>query len=374
MGNFKRSGSDYEYLDKNACTPDLVKGCKGFGSAEKNTDRLHRALEAAEEEMEAALRRNSAVTQLNLKRKDLEIQELQRTIEVKEGALERLRDTLTSTKRAADAKLTQAESLLAEKIAEVTNLQAEVLSLQGERDSLESRLQSVSTDLRESQEQCRELQSQVNCSARTRAEEASRNTTALQRERKEKELLRLEVSELKKELDALSDQYRETKAGRQVAREELRTTREEVEVLRKSEDALNQQLTLEREQSAQLILKKDGEISELRDKLQSERSIRKACEKWLKAELKSREELEALLKAFHDVSIGKLAEQEMQKVEEVLENLRQTAEPEEGGQFLIPATRSPCRSRRAGTTESQRVQAELTAAKKLICERLLSAS
>jgi hypothetical protein len=87
--------------------------------AQKSVDRLGRAIEAAEEEMDAALKRTTEVHRSQLKQKELEILELQRVIGAKERSVDSLRDTLATTKRTYESKLSQAESALALKDAEV---------------------------------------------------------------------------------------------------------------------------------------------------------------------------------------------------------------------------------------------------------------
>lgn len=86
---------------------------------QKSVDRLGRAIEAAEEEMDAALKRTTEIHRSQLKQKELENLELQRVIGAKERSIDSLRDTLATTKRTYESKLSQAESALALKDAEV---------------------------------------------------------------------------------------------------------------------------------------------------------------------------------------------------------------------------------------------------------------
>lgn len=89
---------------------------------QKSVDRLGRAIEAAEEEMDAALKRTTEIHRSQLKQKELEILELQRVIGAKERSVDSLRDTLATTKRTYESKLSQAESALGLKDAEVSIL------------------------------------------------------------------------------------------------------------------------------------------------------------------------------------------------------------------------------------------------------------
>lgn len=86
---------------------------------QKSVDRLGRAIEAAEEEMEAALRRTTDIHKTQLKQKDMEIHELQRVVVAKERALDGLREQLASTKRSYEARLQEVESALNHKDTEV---------------------------------------------------------------------------------------------------------------------------------------------------------------------------------------------------------------------------------------------------------------
>ncbi len=92
-----------------------------LNGAEKSVDRLGRAIEAAEEEMDAALKRTTEIHRSQLKQKELELLELQRVIGAKDRSLDSLRDTLATTKRTYESKLAQSDSALALKDAEVGN-------------------------------------------------------------------------------------------------------------------------------------------------------------------------------------------------------------------------------------------------------------
>lgn len=84
-----------------------------------NVDRLGRAIEAAEEEVEAALRRNTDVHKSQLRHRELEIAELQRVVADRESSADELRSTLVATKRGYEQRVTQLESLLSSRDAEV---------------------------------------------------------------------------------------------------------------------------------------------------------------------------------------------------------------------------------------------------------------
>ena len=72
--------------------------------------------------MDAAQKRTTDVHRSQLKQKELEILELQRVIAAKERSIDSLRDTLATTKRTYESRLSQAESASALKDVEVRNL------------------------------------------------------------------------------------------------------------------------------------------------------------------------------------------------------------------------------------------------------------
>eukprot|EP00879_Flechtneria_rotunda_P022658 GHRR01023927.1.p1 GENE.GHRR01023927.1~~GHRR01023927.1.p1 ORF type:complete len:145 (+),score=37.10 GHRR01023927.1:438-872(+) len=86
----------------------------------QSADRLGRAIEAAEEEMEAALQRTNDMHKAQLKVKDIEIAELQRVVVAMERDVDALRDTLSTAKRSNEQKLSHLESLVASKDTEVS--------------------------------------------------------------------------------------------------------------------------------------------------------------------------------------------------------------------------------------------------------------
>jgi hypothetical protein len=87
--------------------------------SQKSVDRLGKAIEAAEEEMEGALRRTTDVHRSQLRQKELELSELQRVLQAKERSIDSLRDTLSTTKRTYETRLSQTESALSIREAEV---------------------------------------------------------------------------------------------------------------------------------------------------------------------------------------------------------------------------------------------------------------
>lgn len=267
-------------------------------TGEKSVDRLGRAIEAAEEEMEAALHRTTEVHKSQLRQKTLEVGELQRSLAAKEREADGLRGSLAAAKRSYEQRLQQLEGQLAARDAELSGLHAQLLALRSEREELASRCQRGLSDISRVEHELGDRTTELSSALRARTEEAAQAQAAAARERKDKELLSLEVGELRRELEALEG---EAAAAQQDAAHASNRAQEEFDARRDLEVAL------ERERAAAAMLKetKDIEIGELRRRLKAEHGVRKACERWLKSELKSREEMEGLLLAVRDVALGK---------------------------------------------------------------------
>jgi hypothetical protein len=95
-----------------------------FACLQRSVDRLGRAIEAAEEEMDAALRRTTELHKSQLRQKEVELGEMQRLLQAKEKAIESLRDTLATTKRTYESRLSQAEGDASLRDAEVGGVRA----------------------------------------------------------------------------------------------------------------------------------------------------------------------------------------------------------------------------------------------------------
>lgn len=78
--------------------------------SQASVDRLSMAMEAAEEELEAAAKRSGDIYKSNAVKKEQELLDLRRLLAEKERAVDSLRESLTSTKRELGTKLIQAET------------------------------------------------------------------------------------------------------------------------------------------------------------------------------------------------------------------------------------------------------------------------
>ncbi|KAF8069690.1 hypothetical protein HT031_001807 [Scenedesmus sp. PABB004] len=220
-----------------------------------------RALAAADEEVCAALDRTSEAQRAQLRRKEVEAAELQRSLDAARRDQEALREALRNAKRKGEHEAARLESALGARSAEAAQLHAEVLALRAERDDLRARGAAA-------------------------AEEASQAALAAARERREKELLALEVVELRRELEGLEGELGAASAR---AQEACGARRELARALDKA---------------TALHAAKDVEIAELARRLRAEHGVRKACERWLRGELKSRqEEMGELLQAVRGAAL-----------------------------------------------------------------------
>ncbi|KIZ07616.1 hypothetical protein MNEG_0331 [Monoraphidium neglectum] len=261
-------------------------------------DRLGRAIEAAEEEVDAAASRTHEVQRSMLRRKEQEVYELQRLVAAKEHTIESMRDQAVALRQGYEQKLAAAESSACRSESEVGKLRAEVLALRAERDELERRLSDSDAAASRLESEAAAQAQALGASLQAQGRELAQAQSAAQRERRDKELVQLEVQELKRELDAADAEGR---AARAQAASTAGQCHAESEARRDLEVALDEA----RAQMAFLKEAKELEVGELRRRLRAERGVRKACERWLRAELRSREEMEALLLAVRDTAFGR---------------------------------------------------------------------
>ncbi|KAG2487772.1 hypothetical protein HYH03_013617 [Edaphochlamys debaryana] len=275
--------------------------------------------------MDAALKRTTDIHRSQLKQKELELLELQRVISAKERSVDSLRDTLATTKRTYESKLSQAESALALKDTEIKALSEELRVSRLERDGAALQLERAEAGRRAVEVDAREREAELGADVRARADEAAKALMALRYEKKEKEDWRLQSEELRRQVAVMQDELR-------MAREETAITKDryEAELLEtrrrcalESEDARRRA----EGDSAEVRLRCEAELEDMRRRLRSEKNLRKACEKWLRSELKSREEMELLLAAVKDAATGRVAAGEVAEVEALIDRLRASPPP-----------------------------------------------
>ncbi|KAF5837881.1 hypothetical protein DUNSADRAFT_3714 [Dunaliella salina] len=116
-----------------------------INTAERSVDKLGVAIEAAEQEMEAALRRTTEVHKSQLRQKETELSELQRQLVAKDRCIDGLRDTLSTTKRTYEGRLAQLEEALGAKTAKVAELTQELRVAANARQAAETHLDRAAT-------------------------------------------------------------------------------------------------------------------------------------------------------------------------------------------------------------------------------------
>jgi chromosome segregation ATPase len=91
----------------------------GMHYAQGSVSRLGRAIDAAEEEMDATLRRASGVQKTQLRQAEADLTEMHHLVHSKERSLQALRDTLAQAQRSHEQQMSKAEAALGHKDAEV---------------------------------------------------------------------------------------------------------------------------------------------------------------------------------------------------------------------------------------------------------------
>ena len=95
---------------------------------QKSVDRLGRAIEAAEEDMEQSLQRATQAYKVQLVQKDHELRELQQVVAGKENSIDSLRAALSETKRSYETRLAQLEAMVGGREGEVRSCIPALLS------------------------------------------------------------------------------------------------------------------------------------------------------------------------------------------------------------------------------------------------------
>lgn len=239
---------------------------------EKSVERLYDAMRTTENEMEEAMRFSSEVHRHAYEQKDLEMSQLKQLLVAKERTIDSLRDTLASSKRTLEAKVAALSTELAA------------------RDS------QLDSERRRSHELVLRVQ-QAESLAQAAVDAAQRNEEA--REAQEQEL-KHRIRELKKDNSTLRD---ETAANTASLRHE-ETVRRAVEKEAESERRKFQREVHKLQKKALAEDALIDRLSELESKLSAERKSRRANEKWLEAELKTKEEMEGLFLALRDVALS----------------------------------------------------------------------
>ncbi|GMH34051.1 hypothetical protein BSKO_01885 [Bryopsis sp. KO-2023] len=324
-----------------------------INTAEKSVDRLSRAIDAAEDEMECALRRTGDVQRTQFARKDIEMTELRRVIAAKEKSIDSLRETLATTKRSLESRLQKSEGSLSLRDAELQQMQNEYASMKSERDSLRVQIQQLQSCNAQEKEEQKSRVNDLDSALAAAQQDHSQVVSVAKKEKKEREKLQRLVEELKDQLK-LAMQKAKLEAGRRKDNE--------------------QQLDAERQQIAGLELSKDEEIMRLKHQVKEERDNFKKAKKWLKAELKAREDMEALLVALRDIATG--PQDSMIQQAGLGGNMpgadTETLEPNfDGGSELLEETKKDFKKQQLRLDEDgKKLRAELQATKRMLSQAL----
>ncbi|KAK9813066.1 hypothetical protein WJX72_008297 [[Myrmecia] bisecta] len=250
---------------------------QALDDAEVSIDRLSKAMEVAEDEMEAAFRRTGDLHQSNAAKREMEVQELRRVLTAKEQSIDSLRESLSTTKRTLEARLHQTEAALAARHSEVEQLHAEVMTLHAGRKQLEYQLQQGQEDWAERQQQAEAREAEVAASVEELTVQARHAQAAVRKEREVQAGLKKVVEDLQQQVQSLASQLQQEVQAR-------------LDLQRQHEEEMHGS-------SRAGARKKEAVLKELRSQLKAERVHRRTSEQWLKSELRSREEMEALFVA-----------------------------------------------------------------------------
>ncbi|KAI8469691.1 MAG: hypothetical protein J3K34DRAFT_521949 [Monoraphidium minutum] len=302
-------------------------------------DRLGRAMEAAEDEVDAAAGRAQEVHRSMMWRKEQEVAELQRALTSKERAAQAAQDQAAALRRGYEQRLAAAESAATRGESEAGQLRAEVLALRAERDDLQQRVRDADAAAAALESEAASAAEAMGARLQSQGRELAAAAAAAQRERRDKELLQLEARELRRELEAAEAEARAAHAeaasmanraqaeaeARRGAEAELDEARAQASFLREAKARGGGRIGhAGRAAAPRRAAAVDLEVAELRRRLSAERGVRKACERWLRAELRTREEMEALLLAVRDTAFGRPPRRgdEARGVEVLLDSLR----------------------------------------------------
>lgn len=271
-----------------------------INTAERSVDKLGIAIEAAEQEMEAALRRTTEVHKSQLRQKEMELSELQRQLVAKDRCIDGLRDTLSTTKRTYEGRLAQLEEALGTKTAKVAELTQELRVAATARQAAETHLDRAAALHEQDVAHQRARQAQKVEQQRVMYEQQIADLQAVNAELSQ--TARARADEAARAQLARADEVARAQAAVNAERAELSRASRDVLELRRQVEALNDKLLVARVEGRtereQLAVK----VEDLKRRLKSERGLRKSCEKWMRSELKSREEMELLLGVVKDAA------------------------------------------------------------------------
>lgn len=289
-------------------------------------DIVKRAVATEEREYDDMLSRTREMDRAVLQRKDAEIEDLRRVVASKEKALDSLREIMTSQKRALEARVADGELQMERVASELKDLREKIMRLQSDNAMLDARaadeerarlqaqgklremglvhaqlerdLTAEKAQLEAAREQTDEIRQQVETLMSERTALAG-DKADLMRERTELQAAVAELTKAKAQMEA------EVKVEKQrgESSDSLKTDFVKLEAALQMETYKKkkaiEKLHHERERRSDTHM-----IDEAVRRLSQERRTRRALEKWLHSELKSREEMDGLFVAIRDMALS----------------------------------------------------------------------
>ena len=271
---------------------------------EADVERLGAVMDDAERALDAALARNRTLTAAARSRRDDEMSELRATIDAKDRAIDSLRETLTATRRALESRVTVAEDALAVRDAELRRVEDRAAADRRDKREAESRANDEAA-------------------ACARAREETRRAEAALEEAKEAARASEEATSAKEHLEMWRERDRLVVALREGEEREAALTRrlaEEQDARKETQRKLDKYRRRHaRDKEALAIATAAGTgtgtgtaarttvstspSGNLAKRLDAEQKTREASERLLRAELDSREDMEALFVSLRDVAL-----------------------------------------------------------------------
>ena len=274
--------------------------------AEADVERLGAVMDDAERALDAALARNRTLTAAARSRRDDEMSELRATIDAKDRAIDSLRETLTATRRALESRVTVAEDALAVRDAELRRVEDRAAADRRDKREAESRANDEAAACARAREETRRAEA-----ALEEAKEAARASEEATSAKEHLEMWR----ERDRLVVALRDgEEREAALTRRLAEEQdaRKETQRKLDKYRRRHARDKEALAIATAAgtgtgtgtgTAARTTVSTSPSGVLAKRLDAEQKTREASERLLRAELDSREDMEALFVSLRDVAL-----------------------------------------------------------------------
>ena len=273
---------------------------------EADVERLGAVMDDAERALDAALARNRTLTAAARSRRDDEMSELRATIDAKDRAIDSLRETLTATRRALESRVTVAEDALAVRDAELRRVEDRAAADRRDKREAESRANDEAAACARAREETRRAEA-----ALEEAKEAARASEEATSAKEHLEMWR----ERDRLVVALRDgEEREAALTRRLAEEQdaRKETQRKLDKYRRRHARDKEALAIATVAgtgtgtgtgTAARTTVSTSPSGVLAKRLDAEQKTREASERLLRAELDSREDMEALFVSLRDVAL-----------------------------------------------------------------------